>query len=81
MVKTAHEHGLNGAVDQLFRIEIAPGSWVCSSFVELAEECARDGLVIHDQSQHTKAGRRAVVPPHSVSLAGQGWALLRKEKQ
>ena len=45
--------------------------------IKLADECAREGLVMHDQSQHTKADRRAAVQPHSVSLAGPGWALVK----
>jgi hypothetical protein len=45
--------------------------------IELADACARDGLVMHDQSQHTKADRRAAVRPHSVTLAGPGWALAK----
>ncbi len=49
--------------------------------IELADECARKGLVMHDQSQHTKADRRAAVRPHSVTLAGPGWALVREIKQ
>jgi hypothetical protein len=47
--------------------------------IELAGACTRDGLVMHDQSQHTKAGRRASVLPHSVTLAGPGWALVKGE--
>lgn len=46
--------------------------------IQLADDCARDGLVMHDQSQHTKADRRAAVQPHSVTLAAPGWALVRK---
>jgi len=48
--------------------------------VELADDCAREGLVMHDQSQHTAADRREAVRPHSVTMAGPGWALVR-EKQ
>lgn len=39
----------------------------------LADDCARKGYLLHDQSQHTKAGRRAAELPHSVSLKGDGW--------
>ncbi len=60
MVKTLTNTDSMALWTNCSRIEIEPGSWGCSSFVELAEECARDGLVIHHQSQHTKAGRRAV---------------------
>ena len=43
--------------------------------IKLADDCERDGLVMHDQSQHTNAERRAAALPHSVTLAGPGWAL------
>jgi hypothetical protein len=36
--------------------------------IAFAAGCAREGLVMHDRSQHTKA-RRAAVRPHSVTLA------------
>lgn len=39
----------------------------------LADDCAAAGLVVHDQSMHTKAGRRSAELPHSVSLKGEGW--------
>jgi hypothetical protein len=45
--------------------------------IELADECSRAGLVMHDQTQHTKVDRKASVRPHSVTLAGPGWELLR----
>jgi hypothetical protein len=40
--------------------------------IQLAYDCAREDLVMHDQSQLTKAGRRHEVQPHSVTLAGPG---------
>jgi hypothetical protein len=49
--------------------------------IELPDDCAHDGLVMHDQSQHTKADRRANVTPHGVTLAGSGWALLREKNR
>ncbi len=37
--------------------------------IELADQCAREGLVTHDQSQHPAAGRDGrAVRPHSVTL-------------
>jgi hypothetical protein len=49
--------------------------------IELAGECAREGLVSHDQSQHTKADRRATVQPHSVTLNDAGRHLLKGSKE
>jgi hypothetical protein len=49
--------------------------------ITLADDCARDGLVMHDQSQHTKVDRRAGGQPHSVTLAGRSWALVRGKQQ
>jgi len=40
--------------------------------VALADECARAGLVTHDQSQHTKTDRKATALPHSVTLKEAG---------
>lgn len=48
--------------------------------INLADECARDGFVMNDQSQHTKPDRRTAVRPHSVTLAGPGWAVLRERR-
>jgi len=45
--------------------------------IELADECAREGLVTHDQSQHTAGGRRAPVRPHSVTLRKAGRRLAK----
>jgi hypothetical protein len=49
--------------------------------VELADHCAMVGLVAHDQSQHTKAGRRAAELPHSVTLQEAGRRLAKGKKQ
>lgn len=46
----------------------------------LADDCARAGLVTHDQSQHTKAGRRAAERPHSVTLNEAGRVLARGKR-
>jgi hypothetical protein len=45
--------------------------------ISLADDCAREGLVMHDQSQFTKAGRRASVQPHSVTLNEAGRQLAK----
>jgi hypothetical protein len=45
--------------------------------IKLADHCAREGLVMHDQSQFTKAGRRASVLPHSVTLNEAGRRLAK----
>ncbi len=47
----------------------------------LADQCAEAGLVQHDQSQHTKAGRRSAVLPHSVTLSAGGRALLSGQEE
>lgn len=48
--------------------------------IQLAYDCAREGLVMHDQSQLTKAGRRREIQLHGVTLAGpaQVRALMQK---
>ena len=48
--------------------------------IALADDCAREGLVMHDQSQFTKAGRRASVLPHSVTLNEAGRQLVRGKR-
>ena len=48
--------------------------------VALADDCARAGLVTHDQSQHTKAGRRAAELPHSVTLNEAGRQLAKGKR-
>jgi hypothetical protein len=45
--------------------------------VALADECAAAGLVTHDQSQRTKAERRAAEMPHSVTLKEAGRQVAR----
>ncbi|WP_428671961.1 hypothetical protein [Reyranella sp.] len=45
--------------------------------IELADDCAREGLVMHDQSQHTADDRKAVTRPHSVTLKEAGRALAK----
>ena len=47
----------------------------------LAADCAEAGYVEHDQSQHTKVGRRATELPHSVTLAAAGRALLAPRRR
>ena len=49
--------------------------------IELADDCAREGLVMHDQSQHTAADRRASVRPHSVTLREPGRQMARGKQQ
>jgi len=49
--------------------------------VELADECAREGLVLHDQSQHTAADRRGAVRPHSVTLREPGREMAKGKRQ
>jgi hypothetical protein len=49
--------------------------------IKLADDCARDGLVMHDQSQFTKAGRRGEVQPHSVTLNEAGRELATGKKR
>ncbi len=49
--------------------------------IKLADECAREGLVMHDQSQHTAADRRASVLPHSVTLREPGRQMARGKQQ
>lgn len=46
----------------------------------LADDCEKAGLVTHDQSQHTKAGRRAVELPHSVTLNEAGRRLAKGKR-
>lgn len=46
----------------------------------LADDCAQAGLVSHDQSQHTAADRRMTTLPHSVSMAADGWDLVRRQQ-
>jgi hypothetical protein len=48
--------------------------------VALADDCAKAGLVTHDQSQHTKADRRAAELPHSVTLNEAGRQLARGKR-
>lgn len=45
--------------------------------VVLADDCEKAGYVSHDQSQHTKEGRRAVELPHSVTLKEAGRQLAK----
>lgn len=40
--------------------------------IKLADECARQGLVMHDQSQHTKADRKATVRPTQCDAEASG---------
>jgi hypothetical protein len=49
--------------------------------VLLADDCARAGYVVHDQSAHTHAGRRAAELPHSVCLVGPGWTLVDRRRR
>lgn len=44
--------------------------------IKLADECAHDGLVMHDQSQHTKAERRSTVSP-TASRSGLPAEIMR----
>jgi hypothetical protein len=48
--------------------------------LRVANDCAQAGLVMHDQSQHTKADRRAAVQPHSVTLNQAGRDLAREKR-
>ena len=52
---------------------------VCAPAAPVGAGCAREGLVMHDQSEHAKADRRASVRPHSVTLAPSGRALLKDQ--
>lgn len=45
--------------------------------VALADDCEKAGYVTHDQSQHTKAVRRAAELPHSVTLQEAGRQLAK----
>jgi hypothetical protein len=47
--------------------------------VALADDCAKAGLVSHDQSQHTKADRRSAQLPHSVTLQQAGRDLAKRK--
>ena len=49
--------------------------------IALAPDCARGGLVMHDQSQHPKAERKAAALPHSVTLNEAGRHLARGKKR
>jgi len=48
--------------------------------VELVDACAREGLVMHDQSQHTAADRRAAVRPLTVTLRERGRQLAKAKR-
>ncbi len=49
--------------------------------IALANDLALAGYVTHDQSQHTKAGRRAVELPHSVTLTEAGRHLAKGKQR
>lgn len=49
--------------------------------VALAADCAKAGLVKHDQSQHTGSARRAAELPHSVTLEQAGRDLAKGTKR
>ena len=49
--------------------------------IKLADACAQEGLVMHDQSQHTTARRRNAELPHSVTLNEAGRELARGKKR
>jgi hypothetical protein len=46
--------------------------------IVLADDCEKAGLVQHDLSHTGKAARLTTDLPHSVTLASEGWRLLRK---
>lgn len=48
--------------------------------IALADDCAREGLIMHDQSQFTKADRRGTVQPHSVTLNQAGRDLAKGKR-
>jgi hypothetical protein len=49
--------------------------------IGLADDCARQGLVMHDQPQSTKAERRAAERPHSVTLNQSGREMAKGKKR